>query len=316
MAFERVQKVTSKRTGPRLTVYANGDGYLNATGDRELGLPDAVVLLVDPERDRIALEPAADDDPDGYSVSRDDDSDGGDLRLVGALQELDVDVDAIPSGATTFLPLQFDEGGRAIADVDPLRQKATGETDPAESQVYECSNDECDREFETERGRNIHASKQHDGDEDDAPADAQADTETTDAPDVSGDAQQILEYLDANDGQLRQTTVVKTMDWSESKTSQLLTELEEVGAASVVSLGRENLVCLPGEEPNAVSSNGEDDSPSKDDVRTCAEEAETIQELADLLDVTVGQARMQARLVDVDDELDDEVAPMGVSDDG
>jgi hypothetical protein len=77
--------------------------------------------------------------------------------------------------------------------------------------------------------------------------------------------------------------------------------------------------CWLGDEPTEDAEPGHDDAavpkpddaPSLETVRDCAKQVDTLPELADLLDVTDGEARLLARQADVYDDLEEEVAPMG-----
>ena len=79
-----------------------------------------------------------------------------------------------------------------------------------------------------------------------------AETEGPSGQDQSmSDREQVTELLEENGGRMRQSDIVRSVDWSKAKVSRLLSELEDDGEVSKLRLGRENLVCLPGEEPHA-----------------------------------------------------------------
>jgi uncharacterized membrane protein len=61
------------------------------------------------------------------------------------------------------------------------------------------------------------------------------------------DEEQVLSLLEANEGRMRQQAVVAELDWSETKTSEVVGELREAEAVEVYRLGRENVLSLPGE---------------------------------------------------------------------
>ena len=252
-----VGKSQQHSSGPRLTVYTNGNGYVNKAADTQLlDRPDACRVLVDQERQRIALDPTDDQDPDGYSVTRENDAHGGDLRIVGALERLGVDVDALDD--THFLPLDG-EGDLAVADASDLVETTTAtdvrtdssdramdgttsdadasEDEADEPEEFSCTYDGCEFTSESERGKNIHETRAHD-DEDEA----------DDEPDDHGGTE------------------------------------------------------VPDPE----------DVPSHETVRDCADGVDTVQELADLLEVEPGEARFLARDADVYRELQDQPPRPGV----
>lgn len=66
------------------------------------------------------------------------------------------------------------------------------------------------------------------------------------------DADHIEALLDDGGGRMRQTAIVQVTGWSKSKVSLLLSEMEADGRVRKVRIGRENLVLLPGAEPDVV----------------------------------------------------------------
>ncbi|WP_254524290.1 helix-turn-helix transcriptional regulator [Natrinema caseinilyticum] len=68
------------------------------------------------------------------------------------------------------------------------------------------------------------------------------------------DRERVRQLLQENDGRMKQSAIVDSVDWSKAKVSRLLADLEEDGQVTKLRLGRENLVCLPGHEPTASKS--------------------------------------------------------------
>jgi uncharacterized membrane protein len=58
---------------------------------------------------------------------------------------------------------------------------------------------------------------------------------------------------------MKQVEIVERTDWSKSKVSMLLSDIEEDGEITKLRVGRENIVSLSGEEPDAASSPFEDE---------------------------------------------------------
>jgi hypothetical protein len=86
----------------------------------------------------------------------------------------------------------------------------------------------------------------------DAPTEDSAAAEA--APAVSNtelrsDEDRVIGLLKEHGGRMRQSRIVEETDWSKSKVSMLLSEMEEDGRLSKLRLGRENVVSLPGEGP-------------------------------------------------------------------
>jgi uncharacterized membrane protein len=73
------------------------------------------------------------------------------------------------------------------------------------------------------------------------------------------DADCVIELLEEHDGRMKQTHIVEETDWSKSKVSMLLSEMEDDGEISKLRVGRENIVSLSGKEPEAAGSPFEED---------------------------------------------------------
>jgi|GEM_PF-2043864 len=63
------------------------------------------------------------------------------------------------------------------------------------------------------------------------------------------DRETVLALLEEHDGKLRQSNIVEETDWSKAKVSRLLARLDDNGDVTKIRLGRENVICLPGQEP-------------------------------------------------------------------
>jgi uncharacterized membrane protein len=68
------------------------------------------------------------------------------------------------------------------------------------------------------------------------------------------DREFIVDILEDNDGRMKQARIVDSTGWSKSKVSMLLSEMEDEGEISKLRVGRENIISLSGEEPDAAGS--------------------------------------------------------------
>lgn len=68
------------------------------------------------------------------------------------------------------------------------------------------------------------------------------------------DDERVVAILQQNGGRMRQSAIVTETDWSKSKVSMLLSEMEEDDDITRLRVGRENIVSLPGYEPEATRS--------------------------------------------------------------
>lgn len=64
----------------------------------------------------------------------------------------------------------------------------------------------------------------------------------------------IQKILGEKNGRAKQTNIVEMTEWSKSKVSRVLSRMAEEGEVIKIMLGRENLVCLPGYEPEITKS--------------------------------------------------------------
>ena len=68
------------------------------------------------------------------------------------------------------------------------------------------------------------------------------------------DEDRVLNLLEDHDGRMKQVDIVEQTDWSKSKVSMLLSDMEEEGDITKLRVGRENIISLAGEEPDAAGS--------------------------------------------------------------
>lgn len=87
------------------------------------------------------------------------------------------------------------------------------------------------------------------------------DPEPTSIPDeeLLSDNDRVVKLLEDNGGRMKQVNIVDETDWSKSKVSMLLSEMEDDGDISKLRVGRENIISLAGEEPDAAGSPFDDE---------------------------------------------------------
>lgn len=72
--------------------------------------------------------------------------------------------------------------------------------------------------------------------------------------DLMTDEDRILSLLRDNGGRMKQVKIVEQTGWSKSKVSMLLSEMDDEELISKLRVGRENIISLVGDEPEAVRS--------------------------------------------------------------
>jgi len=73
------------------------------------------------------------------------------------------------------------------------------------------------------------------------------------------DNDRVVKLLEDNGGRMKQVNIVEETDWSKSKVSMLLSDMEEDGEISKLRVGRENIISLAGHEPDAAGSPFDDE---------------------------------------------------------
>lgn len=71
---------------------------------------------------------------------------------------------------------------------------------------------------------------------------------------VQSDEQRTIDLLRENGGRLPQREITERTEWSKSKVSRLLSKMEEEDMITKINMGRENLIALPGYEPEGAKS--------------------------------------------------------------
>lgn len=97
-------------------------------------------------------------------------------------------------------------------------------------------------------------------------------TESTEEPTTGGglettepveeelsDRELVLGILEDNDGRMKQARIVDATDWSKSKVSMVLSEMEDEGDITKLRVGRENIISVEGSEPEAAGSPFDDE---------------------------------------------------------
>ncbi|QSG05912.1 helix-turn-helix transcriptional regulator [Halapricum desulfuricans] len=92
------------------------------------------------------------------------------------------------------------------------------------------------------------------------PQAAQAtETKPIESDEVLSDDDRVKSLLEEHGGRMRQSEIVEATGWSKSKVSMLLSDMEDEDEITKIRVGRENIVSLPGHEPDAAGSPFEDD---------------------------------------------------------
>jgi len=112
-------------------------------------------------------------------------------------------------------------------------------------------------------------SRSENGDTRDGPASAESPAEPEPASDPEAaeqtepegptDQERVVRILDTNDGRMKQARIVDETGWSKSKVSMLLSEMEDDEEISKLRVGRENIISLSGNEPEAAGSPFDDE---------------------------------------------------------
>lgn len=80
-----------------------------------------------------------------------------------------------------------------------------------------------------------------------SPAGGDADADEGPPPELLSNEERVLRLLDQRGGRVKQQEVVQALDWTEAKTSQVVSDLRDEGEIESFRLGRENVLSLPDE---------------------------------------------------------------------
>jgi hypothetical protein len=67
------------------------------------------------------------------------------------------------------------------------------------------------------------------------------------------DEARVNHLLEQQNGRMKQSAIVEETEWSKSKVSRVVSRMAEDGDVRKIGLGRENLICLPGQEPEIAT---------------------------------------------------------------
>jgi uncharacterized membrane protein len=76
---------------------------------------------------------------------------------------------------------------------------------------------------------------------------------------LRSDEELVVDLLEDHGGRMKQVDIVDGTEWSKSKVSMLLSEMDDDGRISKLRVGRENIVSLAGHEPDAAGSPFDDE---------------------------------------------------------
>jgi len=78
-------------------------------------------------------------------------------------------------------------------------------------------------------------------------ANGDADNDSDPDPELLSDEERVLRLLEEWGGRMRQQDLIDSVEWSRTKTSDVVNEMHEADQIEVFKLGRENVLALPGE---------------------------------------------------------------------
>jgi hypothetical protein len=133
------------RSEARLTIYANGGGYLSAPAVDALGRPPAVQELIDVSDRQLAFRAVTEDADNGYQLSYESDSAGADIQVVKTLRDLGIDPDKFDETNSVALVPHDDADDVLVADMSRLySQYGSDDSLVAENSGPESSTDDTD----------------------------------------------------------------------------------------------------------------------------------------------------------------------------
>jgi len=89
-----------------------------------------------------------------------------------------------------------------------------------------------------------------------AETDQSSETESADSePDTSllSNEEQVMQLLEANGGRMKQQTAVEELDWTDAKTSKVVSGMREAGTIESFRIGRENVLTTPEDDLGEIN---------------------------------------------------------------
>jgi len=292
--FQKAEKEFTHRDQPRLSIYQGEGGHINAAAVRQVfdSQPEALFIGADSEMNELAFVPADRDAPDSYVFSSDDQGLGGDIRFGTTLEALGIDPDDFEE--TQYVELERLDG-IVVADLSDLKDSAT---EPGAADSTDAVGDESDGWVSRFDALSLNGDQSSAGrlralldrDIGDDPLETTC-GELGDAIDVDG--RQLVHDLKALDEYAIERT-----------------ERETETGASIWRIERLETDDAAQEFEDRIAARTTEGDLSPTVVHNAAERVESVQALAETLDVSVGRARSQVHELDID--LNDKVSRPGV----
>src|SRR6056297_2487902 len=138
---------------------------------------------------------------------------------------------------------------RRSADAQPAEERdETPDTPPAtDDSVVDESQTDLDPDSEQSTAGNDPSTEEDSSKKDDDETDSQPD------PLLLSNDEQVMQLLEANGGRMKQQTIVEELDWTDAKTSKVVSGMREEGTIESFRIGRENVLTTPEDDPREPS---------------------------------------------------------------
>jgi len=138
---------------------------------------------------------------------------------------------------------------RRSADAQPAEERdETPDTPPATADsVVDESQTDLDPDSEQSTAGNDPSTEEDSSKKDDDETDSQPD------PLLLSNDEQVMQLLEANGGRMKQQTIVEELDWTDAKTSKVVSGMREEGTIESFRIGRENVLTTPEDDPREPS---------------------------------------------------------------
>ena len=236
--------------GPEANVYGTDPAKSDTDGD---GLADAAEVNqyqtdpTDADSDGDGLDDGAEVETHGTNPNKaDTDGDGLDdgEEVEGATDPLEPDADAagdgLPSVPREAVGALFVVGAIVLLGLFVLLGRSSGEGPIARLRGLGASGEDGDGGAET-------ASTGE-------PTGANGPSYDGAAAPIPTNQNRVLELLSQNGGRMLQSDIVESTDWSKSKVSRVLSDMDEEGDITKIDVGKGNLIALPEVAPQSSRS--------------------------------------------------------------
>ena len=143
---------------------------------------------------------------------------------------------------------------RSTAPAEPTAAPAGETASPAGQPVDEAPTDDSPAtDSEPSMADEASAELKADRSAADQPSEQPGETDADPDPALLSNEERVMQLLEANGGRMKQQRVVEELEWTDAKTSKVVSGMRESGTIESFRIGRENVLTTPEDDPREPS---------------------------------------------------------------